>query len=99
MRIIKSKTNSKKFLIFTQDKEWAAENFKGEEFEIYNGKSAIEDLIMMSHCKHNIIGNSTFSWWSATLNPNYNKVVIAPTKWYKDKRSLKEFIDEQWIQI
>lgn len=96
---IKSKTDTKKFFIFTQDKDWAKENFIGDQFEIFEGKSAIEDLLMMSKCYHNIIGNSTFSWWAATLNPNADKIVVAPKKWYKDERDLTDFIGKEWIRI
>ena len=101
MQIIEKKINAPKYLIFTQDKDWAKENFKGKNFEFVEENSAIEDMLLMSMCKHNIIANSTFSWWSAWLNQNPDKIVVAPKKWYKGKRNLttKSLIPENWHRI
>ena len=55
---------------------------------------------LMSMCKHNIIANSTFSWWGAWLNRNQNKLVIAPEKWFAGwKYDTKDLIPESWQRI
>ena len=65
------------------------------------GHSEVEDLWLMSLCKHNIIANSSFSWWGAWLNNNPNKKVIAPKKWFGDHVNLNtsDLLPESWIKI
>lgn len=101
IRFIKDKTQSPKFFIFTQDIKWAEENFPGEEFIIVSNNSAIEDLLLMSICKHNVIANSTFSWWSAWLNNSPEKIIISPKHWYNNNlnNSIINLIPPTWISF
>jgi len=75
-------TDSTALLIFSDDVNWCKEQF-GEDERIYyiDGNIDFVDMCMMSLCDHNVIANSTFSWWGAWLNSNPDKKVIAPKTW------------------
>jgi hypothetical protein len=75
------------FLIFSEDLNWCRENFNinnftDENFIFVDTKNHVKDMILMSLCNDNIITNSTFSWWSAWLNNNSNKIVVVPKNWF-----------------
>jgi Glycosyl transferase family 11 len=70
------------FVIFSDDIEWCRERFRGRSVVFVEALSAVEDLFLMARCKGHIIANSTFSWWGAWLDPNPDKKVIAPLRWF-----------------
>ena len=92
--------NSKKFYVFTDDVDWCKERFSTTRCQIIQEKDYI-DLWMMSLCEHNIIANSSFSWWGAWLNKNTDKIVIAPNIWFGPKKKLdaKDLIPKEWIRM
>ena len=69
------------FIICSDDIDWCKKHFIGSRFEFSDYKDPILDLILQIKCEHNIIANSSFSWWGAWLNSKNNKVV-APIKWF-----------------
>jgi len=81
-----SKFDKHFFFIFSDDPEWCKKHIAPlvEFYYISNEKDFI-DLIMMSKCDHNIIANSTFSWWGSYLNRNPYKKVYAPKPWFGSK--------------
>ena len=75
------------FFVFTNDVEWVKEKFQNYDnitFIDWNqGTNSFRDMELMSYCKHNIIANSSFSWWAAWLNKNPEKKVVAPKIWFE----------------
>ncbi len=104
MKLISEKsTNTPNFYFFSDDPQWVSENLElNESAKIISDQklSAVEELFLMSSCKHNIIANSTFSWWAAWLNQNHDKIVISPTPWVeKTPNPHPNIIPETWIKI
>lgn len=87
------------FFAFSDDIQWVKKNFTGFNIKYVEDTVDYEDLTLMSSCKHNIIANSTFSWWGAFLNSNGAKLVIAPKNWFKDRSRSIEFIEESWRRL
>ena len=60
-----------------------------------------EQMLFMSSCNHNIIANSSFSWWAAYLNSWNNKIVCYPSKWFgcKALHNTKDLSPPDWIKI
>ncbi len=91
------------FYIFSDDIDWAKSNLsiadKPVVFVEEKSLSDSQELYLMSKCKHNIIANSSFSWWSAWLNQNPNKIVIAPTPWFDKVPYDENLIPASWKQL
>lgn len=104
---IKSIDKEVEFFFFSDDIDWVKKEFKDlpikKTFVSSNtGKNSWIDMLLMSYCTHNIIANSSFSWWAAWLNKNNSKKVIAPKRWFKNPEKEKytfDLIPEEWIRI
>jgi hypothetical protein len=61
-----------------------------------------QQMLLMSCCKHNIIANSSFSWWGAYLNTNDKKIVCYPSIWFGPKMgdvNVSDLFPEDWVKI
>lgn len=75
------------FLVCSDDIKWCRLNLKplevyGAVFTFSTETNPINDLALMSCCEHNIIANSSFSWWANYLNQNPDAICIAPKNWF-----------------
>ena len=99
---IEKLTENPVYFIFSDDIKWCKEHFKLEtnaSIRFVENKSAFADFYLMSKCNHNIIANSTFSWWSAWLNNSPGKVVISPKKWFLNEWNDSNIPVDNWVKI
>lgn len=92
------------FYIFSDDINWVNNNFKKiankkEVVSINFGINSVNDMRLMSLCNHNIISNSSFSWWAAYLNMNSTKTVIAPREWFTNQNNIQDLLPGDWIKV
>jgi len=78
---IKKRKDIKCVLVFSDDIQWCKTNFYADMIRYAEGLYDYEEMLLMSACTHNIIANSSFSWWGAYLNENPDKIVYAPKIW------------------
>ena len=98
---IKEKIEKPKFFVFSDDIKMAQrilENIEAVWVDNNSENNAYDDLHLMSLCKHNIIANSSFSWWAAWLNSNENSVTIAPKQWLNSQK-LCDIWCEGWVKL
>ncbi len=96
IELVEERIDSPIYLLFTDDIEWVKQNINIHYENILvsdMGFKDYEEFTIMKHCRNNIIANSTFSYWAAYLNSNFNKLVICPKNW----RSAT--IPNEWVRI
>lgn len=87
------------FFIFSDDLGWAKSNIQSKGYLI-DLNDPLETFQLMRSCRHHIIANSSFSWWGAWLNPNPDKIVIAPKNWFnKGPKDTQDLIPKGWIRL
>ncbi len=100
---IKEKISKPYFFVFSDDPEWVKSNFTfTDPYRIVSaeGYADYQELSIMSRCKHNIVANSSFSWWGAWLGNNSDKIVIAPRQWFSGfKGDTKDLLPQRWLKL
>jgi len=101
--LITKHTLNPTYFIFSDDVEWTKRNINIDRTHFYidydSEHKCYADMNLMSFCKHNIIANSTFSWWAGYLNPNPNKIVVVPSKWFTNGLNINGMLPKSWAKI
>lgn len=101
IKMIQEKVQDANFYVFSDDVEWVKNNMlipNCTYVDWNKGKDSWQDMFLMSKCKHNIIANSTFSWWGAWLNENPDKIVICPSRFININQK-SDIIPYGWNRI
>lgn len=89
------------FFVFSDDMSFVKEHLPREARMVFvehnDDFASHEDLRLMSACHHQIIANSTFSWWGAWLNSRAEKMVIAPRHWFLATDNYQTLFQRDWI--
>lgn len=93
MVLLEEQVENPHYFVFAQDMRWAKENIHSDHpitFASEKGPDtgAIQDLYLMTQCRHYLISNSTLHWWGAWLNPDQGKIVIAPARGWSNTEAL-----------
>jgi hypothetical protein len=99
IKILENKIKNFNILIFSDDIEWCKVNITGDNIFYSENNTNYIDMCMMTLCDHNIIANSTFSWWGAYLNNNSNKIVICPEDYIGDSSPEYLFLNKNYYPL
>ena len=94
------------FFLFSDEPDFIAEAFAdlpGAHVVRSDPHKSWEELFLMARCRHNIIANSSYSWWGAWLNPDEGKRVIAPARWFTSDTlaacNVLDLYPDDWILL
>jgi hypothetical protein len=102
IKLVAEKAGPVRLFIFSDEPDWVQENmqfdYPYELISFNRDEKNFFDMELMKNCRHNIIANSTFSWWSAWLNENHRKIVVAPQRWFNQENP-PALIPQDWHVI
>lgn len=103
LSLFKKKVKDPLFIFFSEDIKWCKENFSDEKavfLEDPNWSIDYLSVFLMSKCKHQIVSNSSFHWWGAWLNTNFDKIVVRPLRPFNNKSYMYESLyPPEWMVI
>lgn len=94
LNLIRRAVPQARLKVFSDDPAVAAQKARAWQGEAVAGASALEDLWLMSRCRHHIIANSSFSWWSAWLDERPGGLTIAPRQWFSREKQLTTYVGD-----
>ncbi|MDR2672033.1 MAG: alpha-1,2-fucosyltransferase [Coriobacteriales bacterium] len=102
INLIRASVSQPHFFMFSDDPDWVRDNWRLKDMTVVDINKTDEqyyDMFLISRCKHNIIANSSYSWWAAWLNQNTQKIVISPRLWERDKLVPSHRVVPGWSYI
>ena len=100
---VRERVQNPHFYVFSDDLAWVKHELGFSLNPVtyvdgHRGRDSWQDMFLMSQCRHAILANSSFSWWGAWLNPEAERIVVAPQKWFVTK-SADSVLPDRWIKI
>lgn len=103
VELISKQIKNPEFFVFSDDIEWSKKHIKlpyeTHFIESDSINQDIEEMHLMSQCRHYIIDNSSYSWWGAWLGEHAESIIIGPSKLLKDQKSDNDIVPERWVQL
>jgi hypothetical protein len=103
IKYVAERVHNAHFFVFSDDIPWVKSNleidFPVKYIDNNFGVDSYNDMRLMSLCKHNIIANSSFSWWGAWLNLNSEKIVVSPMRWFFNETGIQDLIPKSWVRL
>ncbi len=100
--LVKKSIKNPHLYVISDDPDWCKQHIKLPAPTTYvdHNSDGTEDMRLMKSCRHNILANSSFSWWSAWLNTNPKKIIVAPKQWQADsKQTFNDLIPPNWHRL
>ena len=100
---VRERIDRPQFYVFSDDLAWVSQEL-GPLLSLATyvagngGHDSWQDMLLMSHCRHGILANSSFSWWGAWLNPEPDRIVVAPRRWFADQ-PINDLLPGRWISL
>lgn len=99
-RHVSERVQNPHYFVFSDDITWCRENLNLPAIEFVETAEPNRpelDMYLMSCCRHNIIANSSFSWWGAWLNRHRDRIVVAPKRWFVGRQT--DIVPEIWEKL
>lgn len=102
---LRERVSDPDFFVFSDDLPWVKRQLgdvigPATYVDGNAGPDSWQDMYLMQYCRHAIVANSSFSWWGAWLNPEPNRIVVAPQHWFAaDKSGYPAIVPSHWITL
>ena len=103
-RAVGSRAGRCDFFVFSDDIDWVRGNVElpaaRSVTHVEGTDDAVEDLALMARCRHQIVANSSFSWWGAWLATHPEQIVVAPARWFNDPPvDTRDLLPDHWVRV